>query len=77
MAPVEEKALYVGEGGNCLTDGTPLISGETIALVGASEAEASDIWEPVLSGKPASDNPRNSPPGGPVAPSFPPPDEVS
>lgn len=62
MAPLEEKALYVGEGGNCLTDGTALIPGVTIALVSKSEAEASDIWEPVKAGKPASEKPRNSAP---------------
>ena len=62
MAQAEEKALYVGEAGNCLTDGTPLIPHETIALVSQSEAELSDLWEPVKQGKPASDKPRNSPP---------------
>ena len=62
MAPSDEKALYVGEAGNCLADGTPLIPGETIALVPRAEAEASDLWEPVENGKPASDKPRNSPP---------------
>lgn len=61
--PSEEKALYVGEGGNALTDGTPLVPGETIALVGKGEAEASDLWEPVKKGKLASDKPRNSAPG--------------
>lgn len=59
---LEEKALYVGEGGNCLTDGTPLIPGETIALVGKDEAKNSDLWQPVSKGKPASDKPRNSAP---------------
>jgi hypothetical protein len=65
----EEKALYVGEAGNCLSDGTPLIPHETVALVSAGEAEASELWEPVTQGEPASPLPRNSPP--------PPKDEVS
>jgi hypothetical protein len=65
MATVEEKALYVGEAGNCLSDGTPLIPGETVALVGRDEAENSDLWQPVGDGQPASPFPRNSPPGGP------------
>lgn len=68
MAPSEEKALYVGEAGNCLTDGTELIPHETIALVGKDEAEASDLWEPVTNGAPASSLPRNSPPPAPDAP---------
>lgn len=62
MANAQEKALYVGEGGNVLADGTPLIPGETVALVPRAEAEASDLWEPVKDGKPASPNPRNAPP---------------
>lgn len=62
MATTEEKALYVGEAGNCLTDGTPLIPHETIALVSVSEAEGSELWEPVKDGAPASPFPRNSPP---------------
>lgn len=62
MAPTQEMALYVGEGGNCLTDGTPLVPHETIAQVPASEAEASELWEPVTDGKPASSEPRNSAP---------------
>lgn len=70
MAPLEEKALYVGEAGNALTDGTVLIPGETICLVGAGEAEASELWEPVTDGTPASSSPRNSPPA------FPPPAAV-
>jgi hypothetical protein len=65
MAPVEEKALYVGEAGNCLADGTPLIPGETIALVPFAEAEHSDLWEPVTNGKPASPAVRNAPPPPP------------
>lgn len=64
MARSEEKALYVGEGGNCLSDGTPLIPGETIALVPRAEAEASDLWQPVDDGKPASPNARNADPAG-------------
>lgn len=70
MAPVEEKALYVGEGGNCLTDGTALIPGETIALVGASEAEASELWQPIADGTPASTSPRNSAPSFPSSPAL-------
>jgi hypothetical protein len=62
MEPTEEKALYVGEGGNCLTDGTPLVPHETIALVGKDEAANSDLWQPVTDGEPASDKPRNSAP---------------
>lgn len=73
--PTEEKAMYVGEAGNCLTDGTPLIPGETIAWVSKGEAEASDLWKPVKSGKPASPNPRNSAPG--TTPPDPPADEGS
>lgn len=77
----EEKALYVGEGGNCLTDGTALIPHETIALVGKDEAEHSDLWQPVTSGEPASGLPRNSPPGAkpPADPPSPdgPPDEAA
>ncbi len=57
-----ELALYVGEGGNSLSDGTPLIPGETICHVPKAEAQASDLWEPVSNGKPASDKPRNAPP---------------
>lgn len=62
MGQTEEKALYVGEAGNVLTDGTPLIPHETIALVGHAEANGSDIWEPVTDGEPTSELPRNSPP---------------
>jgi hypothetical protein len=63
MATTEEKAVYVGEGGNCLTDGTPLIPGVTIALVSKGEAEASELWKPVAkSAKLDSENPRNSAP---------------
>ena len=62
MANETEKALYVGEGGNCLTDGTPLVPGETIALVGKDEAESSELWQPITDGAPASSKPRNSPP---------------
>ena len=62
MANREEKALYVGEGGNRLTDGTPLIPHETIALVGHDEAVSSDLWQPIEDGEPASRKPRNSPP---------------
>lgn len=64
MAPAaqEEKAVYVGEGGNCLSDGTPLISGETVCLVPHAEAQASELWEPVQKGKPASEKPRNAAP---------------
>jgi hypothetical protein len=62
--PVEEKALYVGEAGNYLTDGT-LIPGETIALVGKDEAEGSELWQPITAGTPASTAPRNSPPAAP------------
>jgi hypothetical protein len=62
MAIAEEKALYVGEGGNRLTDGTPLVPHETIALVSRSEAESSELWQPIADGEPASPNPRNSPP---------------
>jgi hypothetical protein len=76
MAPIKEKALYVGEGGNFLTDGTPLIPGETIALVPAGEAEASDLWQPVSAGVPDSLAPRNSPPLVPPPPPSPPPAEV-
>lgn len=65
MASTEEKALYVGEGGNCLSDGTPLIPHETIALVGSDEAHNSDLWEPVGDGEPASSLPRNSAPPPP------------
>jgi hypothetical protein len=76
--PVEEKALYVGEGGNFLTDGTALIPHETIALVGHAEAEGSELWQPVTAGTPASTAPRNSPPAAPppkpVAPTPPEPD---
>lgn len=69
-----EKALYVGEAGNALTDGTPLVPGETIALVPRGEAEASDLWQPVDKGKPASSKPRNSKPDkGAVNASNPPP----
>lgn len=64
--PVQETALYVGEAGNCLTDGTVLIPGETIAVVGAGEAEASGLWQPVTDGQPTSPWPRNSPPSPPV-----------
>lgn len=63
MPQAEEKALYVGEGGNALSDGTPLVPHETIALVSKGEAEASDLWEPIKHGRPTSDKPRNSPPG--------------
>jgi hypothetical protein len=62
MANLEEKALYVGEAGNALSDGTPLIPGETIALVGKDEAENSDLWQPIKAGEPDSPFPRNSPP---------------
>ena len=66
--PLEEKARYVGEAGNALTDGTVLVPGETICLVAASEAEASELWEPVSSGRPASSLPRNSAPLAPPPP---------
>lgn len=71
MTPPQEKARYVGEGGNVLADGTVLIPGETIALVPRSEAETSDLWEPIDSGRTSSPNPRNAapdgtPPGPPV-----------
>lgn len=62
MGSEAEKALYVGEGGNVLADGTVLIPGETIALVPRAEAEASDLWKPVTKGKVSSENPRNAPP---------------
>lgn len=65
--------MYVGEAGNYLTDGTPLIPGETVAWVAKGEAEASDLWKPVKSGKPASPNPRNSAPG--TTPPDTPPDD--
>lgn len=75
MAQTEEKALYVGEAGNCLTDGTPLIPGETIALVSKDEAEGSELWQPVTAGAPASTAPRNSPPATPPPPPTPPPED--
>jgi hypothetical protein len=65
MATQPDKAMYVGEAGNCLSDGTPLISGVTICDVPKSEAEASELWEPVAKSKTlTSDNPRNAPPEG-------------
>jgi hypothetical protein len=74
MAPTPEKALYVGEAGNCLADGTPLIPGETIAEVPKAEAEGSELWQPVKNGKLASGNARNADPDGkpPGAPADPP-----
>jgi hypothetical protein len=63
MATAPEKALYVGEGGNFLSDGTALIPHETVCLVPKAEAEASELWEPVAKSTPAtSDKPRNAPP---------------
>jgi hypothetical protein len=63
MASTPDKALYVGEAGNCLSDGTALIPGETVCEVPKAEAQASDLWEPVAKSTPtASDNPRNAPP---------------
>lgn len=63
MATTPDKALYVGEGGNCLSDGTPLIPHETVCQVPRSEAEASELWEPVANSTPTdSDKPRNAPP---------------
>lgn len=76
MADTEETALYVGEGGNCLSDGTALIPGVTIAMVSKGEAEASELWEPIT-GVPASPLPRNSPPPVPPAPLSPPPAEAA
>lgn len=77
MALIEETALYVGEGGNCLSDGTALIPGVTIAMVSKGEAEASELWEPIAGGVPASPLPRNSPPPVPPAPLSPPPAEAA
>jgi hypothetical protein len=74
--PSEEKALYVGEAGNCLTDGTPLIPGETICVVGAGEAHGSDLWQPIKDGEPASSLPRNSPPSA-TPPAADAPDEAA
>jgi hypothetical protein len=63
MASTPDKALYVGEGGNCLSDGTPLIPGVTVCEVPQSEAEASELWQPVArSTATDSDKPRNAPP---------------
>lgn len=63
MATQPDKAMYVGEAGNCLSDGTPLIPGETICEVPQAEAEASELWDPVAKSTPtASDKPRNAPP---------------
>jgi hypothetical protein len=63
MAPSTEKALYVGEAGNCLADGTPLISGETVCEVPKAEAEGSELWSPVAKNtKVDSPSERNAPP---------------
>jgi hypothetical protein len=40
-------ALYVGEAGNVLGDGTELIPHVTVAEVSKGEATASDQWQPI------------------------------
>lgn len=77
MAPQPEKALYVGEAGNCLSDGTRLIPGETVCLVPKAEAEGSELWKPVAKSTPtASDQPRNAAPdAAAAAPADPPADD--
>lgn len=43
------KAVWVGPAGMVLYDGTPLVPGETVAEIGAFEADSAH-WQPVKSG---------------------------
>lgn len=69
MAPAPDKALWVGDGGNHLGDGTELVPHETIVAITHGEAEASDNWEPIKgAGKPKAKRKRAPKAKAPKAP---------
>jgi hypothetical protein len=63
-----DTALYIGEAGNKLADGTPLIPGVTIANVPDDEAESSDLWSAIDPTEPTDSAPASVLDGGTVSP---------